>query len=317
MTEYKKAPLSEPGSEKGTDTPQPHDTEAEAIAAKRVKIASIAGYVSAALTLLFGLFGVFVNSDDPSLAYYLDPWIILDAFLILVLAFYVGRKSFPAAVFLLVYFIIAKILAIYETGNPSGILLSVLFIYLFYGGVLGARYFRKFQVKRKHQIWTFMRWSIGAVVALLLVLGVTMTIMQQAGMMPAYEVVAGGNLPEQQRQALVDNGILEEDEEIELFYSAGLLNLLEDGNLITNRRIVSYWQNNGELEMASAEFAEIMNVVWTSEGNALEDSVLTVNMKDEDYFQLFVTTENAGDEQFVRRIRKKIVAAQQSRPAAL
>lgn len=99
----------------------------------------IAALVSASITLLFAVFSFFVTSEDKTLQYLLDPWILVDVVLLLVLAFFVYKKSRTASTILLVYFIASKISTWYDLGEVRGAAISLIF-FLFYLNAMRATY---------------------------------------------------------------------------------------------------------------------------------------------------------------------------------
>ena len=62
---------------------------------------------------------------------------------------------------------------------------------------------------------------------------VIMGFLSSVGVMPANEVVSGGKIPNLQIQTLINNGILKNNETIELFYSEGFLSVAEGGQFLT------------------------------------------------------------------------------------
>ncbi len=99
--------------------------------AKAIKNGGIAAMLSAAITGMLGIAGLFTKSDDQRLSYLLDPWVLVDAGLIVVLGFFVFRKSRIASTLLFIYFIISKLLMWFELGKPSGLVVSIIF-FLYY-----------------------------------------------------------------------------------------------------------------------------------------------------------------------------------------
>lgn len=84
--------------------------------------------------------GLFLEAEKSStLAYAMDPWNLIDAGLVAVLAIFVFRKSRVASTLLLVYFACGKILMWIELGRPDGIILSVL-VFLCYINTMRATY---------------------------------------------------------------------------------------------------------------------------------------------------------------------------------
>ncbi|TLY50335.1 MAG: hypothetical protein E6K53_10810 [Gammaproteobacteria bacterium] len=98
---------------------------------KAIKNGGYATLISAAITAVFGILGFFVESSDHDLSYMLDPWILADVVLMVILAFFIFRKSRVAATLLLIYFIASKVLMWVEMGSPKGILVSIIF-FLYY-----------------------------------------------------------------------------------------------------------------------------------------------------------------------------------------
>ncbi len=98
---------------------------------KAIRNGGIAALVLAALTAVIAIVAMNTTTDDPDLAYLLDPWIIVDAILLAVLALFVFRRSRVAATVLLVYYTLSKIMLWIEIGAPKGLLVSALFFMTF------------------------------------------------------------------------------------------------------------------------------------------------------------------------------------------
>jgi len=107
--------------------------------AKQIRSAWIAAVVSGTLTLGFTLLAMSGNSMAG-----ITAWNLVDVGLIFALAWGIYRNSRASAVAMLVYFIVSKILIMIEVGKPTGIVLSLIFIYYFYRGVQGTFAYRKF-----------------------------------------------------------------------------------------------------------------------------------------------------------------------------
>jgi len=279
-------------------------------AEKRIKTASTAGFVSAAITLIFGVVALFQQSDHPGLGYLLDPEVILDAVLLAGLAFMVRKQSFVAAVILLSYWVIAKVLQVYVTGQISGLITGVFFAYWFFNGARGAWYFRQHQTRtRKQKMLAGLGWVTGGLFILMMSLGTVITIWQGSGNMPADSLVSQGEMPEHHLEVLRDAGIIMPNEQVILFYSAAIADILDDGNMVTDSRVISYFVEDGELQMEAARFVDIGSVFRVHQGSAIEDSLLQVNRLDESYFQLYAPVSNEGDIKFVSAIRSQLSKA--------
>lgn len=108
-----------------------YDVNDEQSCLKAIRNGGIAALFSAVLTAIIAIVAMNTKSDDPTVAYILDPWIMVDAVLLAVLGFFVFRKSRVAATILLVYFTISKIMMWIEIGAPKGLFVSALFFMVY------------------------------------------------------------------------------------------------------------------------------------------------------------------------------------------
>ena len=100
---------------------------------KKIRGAWIAGAVSTVITLGLTLLAIAGTSVAG-----LDAWNMVDVFLVAGLTWGIYRKSRFAAVGMLVYFVISKIIMFAEGGRPSGAIWALLFLYLYVQGVRGT-----------------------------------------------------------------------------------------------------------------------------------------------------------------------------------
>ncbi|MEM8866686.1 MAG: DUF4234 domain-containing protein [Verrucomicrobiota bacterium] len=132
---------------------------------------------------------------------------------------------------------------------------------------------------------------------------------------PSTYVVEGRQVPGAHRSFLMELDILRPDEEIIYFYSGGVFSLKEDGNYITDQRVVSYWENdlkNGYFTDV-AEYAEIADVVVYDADSEWQDTEIVISLKDENQFALYVSAESGLDEKFVAKLRELWTQAKASK----
>ena len=118
-----------------TDSFSIHDRQS---CEKAIRNGGIVGLISAGVTAIFAIAGFFVTSENTAASYLFDPALLIDVGLILVMAFFVFRKSRTASTLLVLYFAISKIVLWLEVG-PQGLLMSVLF-FLYYVTAMRATY---------------------------------------------------------------------------------------------------------------------------------------------------------------------------------
>ena len=106
-------------------------------ALKAIRYGATAALISGVMTSIVVL--VAISSDNTgSLRFFNDSAMIVDIALIFLLACGIFFKSRAAAVAMLIYFIISKILITVEQGEPSGIVLGLVFIYFYFQAVRGT-----------------------------------------------------------------------------------------------------------------------------------------------------------------------------------
>ncbi|HQR20385.1 MAG TPA: zinc ribbon domain-containing protein [Burkholderiaceae bacterium] len=105
---------------------------------KAIRNGAFAAMISAVLAAGFGLAGFFTSSTNATLNYLLDPWILLDVVLLVVLAVFVLRKSRVAATLLVVYFVAAKLMMWAELGKATGLPMTIIFLYFYANAMRGT-----------------------------------------------------------------------------------------------------------------------------------------------------------------------------------
>ena len=107
---------------------------------KAIKAGAVLALVSAGVTTLFALMGIFTQPSSQREAYYLDPFLIVDAILVLILAIFLFRKSRIASTLLVAYFFLAKAITWIDVGVPrgAGMFIAVLLFAYFINAMRGT-----------------------------------------------------------------------------------------------------------------------------------------------------------------------------------
>ncbi len=103
-----------------------------------IRNGGIAALFSAGITTVFAVIGFFVQTSDADLGVLLDPWLLVDVAVILLLAVFVFRKSRLASTLLLIYFVSGKIYLWAEIGAPRGIFLAIIFFLYYFTAMRGT-----------------------------------------------------------------------------------------------------------------------------------------------------------------------------------
>ncbi len=122
-------------------------------------------------------------------------------------------------------------------------------------------------------------------------------------LMPETGVISGDALSDSDRQILLDEGYLLDNEKVLSFYSSGLWSIREDGNLLTDERVVSYEVQGGEKYFAAVPYTEIADIEVTFSQSWFEDTQIVVTTNDGEDIYLIVSPEEGGDRAFVGLLR--------------
>ena len=151
----------------------------------------------------------------------------------------------------------------------------------------------------------WMRYAAASFVPLVGVGAIALSVPTKARLRPEPVVVAGDRLSPHHYAALVEAAYLEPGETVHYYYSGGASSVLQDGNLFTDDRIVSYEDNYDAASHASARFDEVvdMQVELGLPGQPLSNVYV---LRDDGLgFYLMVSTEGGGDREFIEAMTER------------
>jgi hypothetical protein len=155
---------------------------------------------------------------------------------------------------------------------------------------------------------------IAGCVVLMIGAGIVLTLGIQTGHLPDSVARGKNRIPDKQLEDLRKAGIIEDGEDVQFFYSAGVLSIMEDGNLFTDRRVISYERIDDQLAIQQARYHEIESIDF-EKGSLLEDAVITVNTKRDSRFVLYVSAESRQDRAFHKALMAMWAAKKGETPA--
>jgi hypothetical protein len=125
---------------------------------------------------------------------------------------------------------------------------------------------------------------------------------------PNTQVVSGSKMWQRDVEFLRSAGLLEENEEILYFYSQDLFDMKNDGNLLTDRKAVSYWQDSESDEFLAeiARYEEIASIDTDYSESFVDDTIITVHRYDGSSFILVVSAEEGRDHLFVDELQSRV-----------
>jgi len=252
------------------------------------------------------------QGGEGALALYGDPLNFIDVGLMGILAYFVNRHARTAAILLFLQFLISQITNMVAAGNVGGILVALVFLYFFFGGIRGT--FAYHRLKREEDpsyrgtsVWhPVLGLPIFAVFLGLLGLGVS----SQLGFTPPAGPVSEEGIADSHRTFLIERGYLAEDEIIQLFYTSSLLSMEDGGNLISDRRIL-VWSKLDEdtTEAYQLPLSELVSVTKLTQDSDVLDAAYLIQGKDGTRFMFEIAPGEAGEKAF-RSILKDFIRDQ-------
>jgi len=278
-------------------------------AIKASRAGAIAAFISGGLTTAAVLFAMLTNAKG-YLGLWNDPAMFFDIILIFGCAVGMLRYSRSAAIVICVYFILSKIVIGLETGKISGIGMALVFVYYFGRAIQGTFVYHRIQKEQNPDYRSAPKWMyyVGIPSGLLVLLVVGFGILTMTGVFPSTEVSSGSKMRQKDRSLLIETGIVQPKEDIRYFYSDGFLSILEDGNVLTDQRLIRYVRDNTNgLKVYEFMFDEIAQVKLIEQGNAINPSIYEVRSFREDaWVRLSLSTEGGGDVAFIEALRNDI-----------
>ncbi|MCP4270278.1 MAG: hypothetical protein GY777_32670 [Candidatus Brocadiaceae bacterium] len=262
--------------------------------------------------LYFGLFYLFItiyaliNKPDGKLSYYNDPLLLLEVVIIFGLTYGIFKYNRYCAILMFIYILIGLIETILEPTNLGKIIITLVFLYFLFEGILGTfAHHKEKSLKEEKQVkrrWWLIVVSVLGVILFTFFYVEAMFI--KTGYLPDTCVVKGTEMPTRQLSKLKEMHLgLEDDEEVKYFYSTSIISIKEGGCFFTNKKVIVYENLDGKLFVDSADFKEINDIVEVK-GNYLDDTVIYILKEDDESLYLSISTESNLDEVFFSELLK-------------
>lgn len=126
----------------------------------------------------------------------------------------------------------------------------------------------------------------------------------ETGLLSSSKVIEGDFLWPHDVRFMQRQNIIEPGDDIHYFYSDALFQVQNDGNGFSDRHVFSYWiGDDGKLQYDTIEYHQIKDIQVTWSNKDDENTVVEVFDKADKKMLLFLSTEEEGDEKFVREMK--------------
>lgn len=167
---------------------------------RAIRNGGITAMISAGITAVFAGIGFFTSSSNKDLAYLLDPWLTVDAVLIVILGIFIFRRSRVAATIMVLYFAVSKAIIWYDMGNMKGLFVGFIFFMFYFTAMRGTYIWHKsYKNEGSHSVpqYNFIRrikylgfWSrvVATIVDNILIAGISIPLGMLCGLLLANEI---------------------------------------------------------------------------------------------------------------------------------
>ena len=206
------------------------------------KNGATAAFISGTLTTLVVAFAM-LNDSAGDLAVWNDPTNVVDITLIFACAIGMLKFSRTASITVFIYFIVSKAAITLETGQTTGLAMTFIFLFFFAKAIQGSFAYKKHMKAEDPQFRSAPRWvywmSVPTLCLFFVAAGYGVLSMTDA--VPSTEVVEGAEVSESDRNLMIENGIIYDDEQIEYLLAMRTYSVSELETAILDDKVTSDW----------------------------------------------------------------------------
>lgn len=156
---------------------------------------------------------------------------------------------------------------------------------------------------------TMYKWGFASILSLIIGSLFTFLVIVASFGPPSY-ILNETEIPDKYKEELTEAGLIEPGERMLFFYSSGLWSILDEGNIATDKRLVSYETIDNEIYYGAAAYNEIHDIDVAYSNDLWGDTIVTVKTLDNEEFLLVVSNEKGRDKSLVSTIRELMVPPQ-------
>lgn len=283
------------------------------VAEKAIRYGSNLGFF-VAFVLVLGVILAGLTNLGGVLDQWNDPWILVDAAIVAALALGVRRRSRTCAIGLTSFYVISKAIGYVEEGRASGILVVAIFTYYFAKSIQGTFVYHKLRREQEPQYRAADKWAYWLLIPGASVIVILLSLTVAAMFMLPMTVIGGDEIKPSHTALLRERGVLLDNEQVVLFYSAAPFSILSDGNMLTDHRVVSYVTIDDELLVQNAAYEEIVGFTVISQGGFWEDTIIGIETASDEHFILFASPDEGGDKRFLSDLESRVGQLEEGSP---
>ncbi|MCF6300060.1 MAG: hypothetical protein L3J52_02915 [Proteobacteria bacterium] len=258
-----------------------------------------AGNVAIVLSIISAVFFVIQTLESKNLTFHLDPINYMSFMIYLGSAFSLYRISRFGAATLLVVFASAQISFFIEYGlHITQFLSAVAFVFII-SGIYGTFYYHFKMKKLDSSYKAAPKWSyyLGTLIVIITIALFIIGIMLNEGKLNDGKFRHGMDLLAEEKQYLKEYNIISDDEKIYKFYSTDISGIENNGNILSNKRVIVYQTEGHHLTIEFIKLEDILDiqVIQSLEGI---NTLIMIKSEDKELLMNLSAMDN-GDNEFI------------------
>lgn len=165
---------------------------------------------------------------------------------------------------------------------------------------------------RRRSPWRWRWWPPSLLTCGTLLLGVPFLLVMLVGaaielqLLPPAFVLREDEIGSRVLAAIEAHAPLEPGERVRFFYGAGVYSYEEDGNVLTDRRAISWQRTEGVTDVAELRWEDLVTVEVESAGSFWEDALVFLGAEDESGLYLYLAVGEGREEEALEFARSQL-----------
>ena len=254
------------------------------------------------------IYSILSNTTEGTFRLWNDWSIIGDIAIIIVLAFFIKRKSRFAASTILIYFLISKIMLFSADLNNlriSSLITSLIIIFFFARGAYATFVYHKLERIENPDYKTPSKKGlfIGVPIIIFFIVAGWLIAVTPGTM----EVMKSSEISAIIKNKLTEAEVTKKGEKIDFFYSYGISDIIEEGVVFTDEYLIYYITEEDKTKSYRLPYSNMKEIRLKEKGDYFNDTIIEINFKGSDnWIPVYLNTRLDRDMEVFNKIQSLI-----------
>jgi len=254
------------------------------------------------------IYSILSNTTEGTFRLWNDWSIIGDIAIIIVLAFFIKRKSRFAASTILIYFLISKIMLFSADLNNlriSSLITSLIIIFFFARGAYATFVYHKLERIENPDYKTPSKKGlfIGVPIIIFFIVAGWLIAVTPGTM----EVMKSSEISAIIKNKLTEAEVTKKGDKIDFFYSYGISDIIEEGVVFTDEYLIYYITEEDKTKSYRLPYSNMKEIRLKEKGDYFNDTIIEINFKgSENWIPVYLNTRLERDMEVFNKIQSLI-----------